>query len=226
MNVSTDEKKGTKMDIEKAAKLVCESGKRLLKENLVAGTWGNISLRIDESHIVITPSGINYENLSPKDMVLINMDDLSYEGNLKPSGETPIHASIYKDRKEVNAIVHNHSLYASIIAASQKRVLPYIGDMAMILGPDVRVTEHAWTGSKELCEVAVKGLEDRFAVILQSHGAICVGRDMEEAFIACHILEKACQIQVNVEMIGGGKALSPKEAQIYRDKYLNVYQKK
>jgi len=214
------------MDTKKAAELVCESGKRLLHENLVAGTWGNISCRIDDNHMVITPSGIKYEDLSSDDMVLVHMDDLSYEGNYKPSAETPIHVAIYKDRNDVNAIVHNHSLYASVIAASEKRVLPYLEDMAMILGPDVRVTEHAWTGSKELCEQVVAGLKDRFAVILQSHGAICVGRDMEEAFTACNILEKSCQIQVNVEMIGGGKSLDSETANIYRDNYLNVYQKK
>lgn len=214
------------MDKMKAAELVCDSGRRLLKENLVAGTWGNISCKVDENHIVITPSGIKYEDLTPEDMVLVNINDLSCEGSLKPSSETPIHAAVYKDRSEVTAIVHNHSLYASVIAACQERVLPYIGDMAMILGPDVRVTEHAWTGSKELCDQVVSGLKDRFAVILKSHGAICVGRDMEEAFIACHILEKSCQIQINVNMIGGGSALSLEEAEVYRDKYLNVYQKK
>jgi L-fuculose-phosphate aldolase len=199
---------------------------RLLKENLVSGTWGNISNRLDEQHIIVTPSGKPYDSLVPEDMVVVNIDDLSYEGYLKPSGETSIHAAIYKDRPEINSIVHTHSLYASVIAASMNKVLPYIADMAMILGSDVRVSKHAWTGSQELCETTVEGLKDRFAVILKNHGAICIGRDMEEAFTACQILEKSCQIQLNVNLLSGGKPLSKRDAEAYRNEYLKSYQKK
>lgn len=214
------------MNVEEARALVCESGKRLLRDGLVAGTFGNISYRVDDSSIIITPSGISYDELTPGDMVLVNIHDLSCDENKKPSSEKDLHIAIYKHRREVNAVIHNHSLYASIVAAIGTEVLPYIEDTAMTLGPSIRVAKHAFTGSPELSNGALKALEDRFAAILQSHGAVCVGRDMKEAFTACHILEKSCQIYITVRMLGGGEAIPQEMAEKFRDSYLNRYQKK
>ena len=214
------------MDVLEARELICKSGQRLLRDHLVAGTWGNISCKLDDKHMIITPSGISYEDLRPENMVMVNIETLKYEGNLKPSSESSIHAEIYKVYKDINAVVHNHSVNASIIAATGQKVRPYIADMAMILGPDVRSVEHAMPGSDQLRDGVIKALDGRYAVILKNHGALCVGRDMEEAFTACHLLEKSCKIQINVELLGGGDPLTEEEANIYRNRYLNVYQKK
>jgi L-fuculose-phosphate aldolase len=214
------------MTISEIQRLVCESGQRLQREGLVAGTWGNISQRIDSDWMAITPSGISYEELTPDNIVIANIHDLTYKGNLKPSAEISMHAAILKNIKEVNAVIHNHSLYASIVAAKGLEVPPYIEDMAQVIGASVRIVEHALTGSPELSEGVVKALDNRYAAILQNHGAVCIGRDMKEAFAACHILEKSCQIFINIQLLGGGKALSPEYAEGFRDYYLNHYQKK
>lgn len=214
------------MDVLEARELICKSGQRLLRDHLVAGTWGNISCKLDDTYMIITPSGISYEDLKPEDMVMVNIETLEYEGKLKPSSESSIHAEIYKVYKDINAVVHNHSVNASIIAATGQKVRPYIADMAMILGPDVRSVEHAMPGSDKLRDGVIKALDGRYAAILKNHGALCVGRDMEEAFTACHLLEKSCKIQINVELLGGGDFLTDEEANIYRNRYLNVYQKK
>lgn len=206
--------------------LICKSGMRLLNENLSAGTWGNISCRVDDRHMLISPSGIAYDKTKPEDEVLVNIYTLEYEGSLKPSSESLIHAEIYKVYDEINAVVHNHSLYASVIAATSGTIKPYIADMAMILGPDVKAVEHAMPGSRQLRDGVIEALKGRYGAIMKNHGAICVGRDMEEAFTACHLLEKSCKIQINVEMLGGGEPLTEEEANIYRDYYLNDYQKK
>ena len=214
------------MNIFEIQKLVCESGKRLQNEGLVAATWGNISYRIDSDWMAITPSGISYDELDPEDIVIVNIHDLSYKGNLKPSSEVSMHAAVLKEKKEVNAVIHNHSLYASIVAAKGMEVPPYIEDMAQVIGPSIRVVEHALTGTPELSEGVLKALDKRYAAILQNHGAVCVGRDMKEAFAVCHILEKSCQIFINIQLLGGGKALSPEYAEGFRAYYLNNYQKK
>jgi L-fuculose-phosphate aldolase len=214
------------MDIYEARKLVCDSGKKLLKDGLVAGTWGNVSCRIDSERMVITPSGISYDELTPEDMVLMDLNDLSYEGKLKPSSEKGMHAAIYKAKKEVNGIIHTHSLYASIVAAKGVEVTPYVEDTAMILGSSVKVVKHAFTGSAELNNGVVAALDNRFAAILQNHGAVCVGRDMKEAFAACHILEKSCQIFINICLLGGGEDIPVDLAEKFRDGYLNYYQNK
>jgi len=214
------------MDIIEIQRLVCDSGKRLLAEGLVAGTWGNISHRVDPDFMAITPSGISYDELTPESIVVVNVHDLSYRGDVKPSSEINMHASVYKTKKEVNAVVHNHSLYASIVAARGEDVPPYIEDMAQVIGPSIKVVKHALTGTPELAEGVINALDNRYGAILQSHGAVCVGRDMKEAFAACHILEKSCQIAIFIQLLGGGKALTPEYAEGFRSYYLNNYQKK
>ena len=214
------------MDILEVQKLVCESGKKLQKEGLVTATWGNISYRIDSDWMAITPSGISYDELNPENIVVANIHDLSYKGKLKPSSEIGMHAAILKKNNEINGVIHTHSLYASIVAAKGIEVPPYLEDMAQVIGPSIRVAEHALTGTPELAQAVLKALDNRYGAILQNHGAVCVGRDMKEAFAACHILEKSCQIFINIQLLGGGKPLSPEQAEYFRDFYLNHYQKK
>jgi len=214
------------MDIIEIQRLVCVSGKRLLAEGLVAGVWGNISHRVDDDLMAITPSGMSYNELSPEDIVLANIHDLSYSGKLKPSSEIRMHAAILKAKKEVNAVIHNHSPYACIIAARGVEVPPYTEDMAQIIGPTIKVAKHALTGTPELAIGVLAALDNRYGVILENHGAVCMGRDMKEAFAACHVLEKSCQISVFVQLLGGGNPLPPECAEDCRSFYLNSYQRK
>lgn len=101
---------------------VCNTALSMYHSGLVAGTWGNISGRVDDEYMVITPSGMDYERLAAEDMVIINMRTLAYEGNLKPSVEAVVHASIYLDRPEVNGIMHTHSTYALTVATARKPI--------------------------------------------------------------------------------------------------------
>ena len=217
---------GEVVDISEIQKLVYDSGMKLINDGLVAGTWGNVSHRIDAGFMAITPSGISYDELSPESIAVVNIHDLSYKGELKPSTEANMHALIYKAKKEINAVIHFHPFYGSIAAAKGEEVPPYIEDMAQIIGPSIKVAKHALTGTMELAEGALAALDNRFGALLANHGAVCAGRDMKEAFAACHILEKSCQVFIFMKLLGGGKALSFEQAEGLRDFYLNNYQKK
>jgi len=210
-------------EVKRARSLLCEAGKRLLKENLVSGTWGNISVRVGKDFMVITPSGMEYEKLTPEDMVLVSLNDLHCEGELKPSSEKQLHAEIYRNRPDVGAIIHTHSMNASTVAASRREVPPILDDMAQILGSSVRVAEYALPGTKSLAKKAVRALRGRNAVLLANHGAICVGRELEEAFVACQILEKACKAFIESQFLGGAVPISPVEAWLMHEVYLKKY---
>lgn len=213
------------MERKEAGRLVCESGKRLLHMGLVAGTWGNVSCRINEREMAVTPSGIHYDRLTGEDITVVNIGDLSYEGP-RPSSESPMHAAIYRARPEASAVIHFHSLYACTASVLEEEVPPYLEDMAQIIGPSIRISRHALTGSPGLTQNVLSAMEGRFGALLENHGAVCIGRDMEEAFAAALITEKACQVHLLVKTVGGGKRLSPEEAARNRDFYLNQYQKK
>jgi L-fuculose-phosphate aldolase len=208
-----------------ARSAVCESGKRLLRENLVSGTWGNLSLRLDEEYMVITPSGKPYESLSPEDMVRVNYKTLEWKSENKPSSELKLHAAVYRERKDINAVIHTHQPNASTVAAARREVPPILDDMAQIIGPSVRVADYALPNTKKIVRKTLRALRGRNAALMANHGAVCIGRDMEEAFIVSQVLEKACRVFIEAEFLGGAKEIAPVEAWIMHKYYLLKYSK-
>jgi L-fuculose-phosphate aldolase len=208
-----------------ARSVVCEAGKRLLRENMVSGTWGNLSLRFDEENMVITPSGKPYDSLSPDDMSVVNYRTLSWSGENKPSSEMKLHAAIYLERKDINAVIHTHQPSASTVAAARREVPPILDDMVQIIGPSVRVAEYALPNTKKIVRKTLKALRGRNAALMANHGAVCIGRDMEEAFLVCLVLEKACRVFIEAEFLGGAKEISHVEAWIMHKYYLMKYSK-
>ena len=209
----------------RAKQLVCDSGKRLLRSGYVSGTWGNISCRIDTNFMAITPSGREYESLTPADMVIVNFHDLSYQGEIKPSSEMGLHSEIYKHRNEINAVMHTHSQNACTVAASRREVPPILDDMAQIIGPSLRVADYALPGTKKIIKSTMKALGGRNAALLANHGAICVGRDMDEAFVTCEIMEKSCRAFIESQFLGGSVPINGIEAWIMHEFYLKKYSK-
>lgn len=213
------------MTKEEIKKLVCDSGKKLLAEGYVSGTWGNISFRIDDSYMAITPSGREYETMVEDDIVIVNYKDHSYEGDIKPSSEYKLHTEIYRSRKNINAVIHTHQMNASTVAAARRDVPPILDDMAQIIGPTVRCADYALPNTKKIVRATVKALKGRYAALMANHGAVCVGRDMKEAFVVCQVLEKACKAFIEAEFLGGAKGISKFEAHLMHQFYLLKYSK-
>jgi L-fuculose-phosphate aldolase len=204
---------------------VCEAGKRLLHEHLASGTWGNLSLRIDDENMVITPSGKPYEALLPGDMVLVNYRTLAWSGENKPSSELKLHAAVYKERNDINAVIHTHQASASTVATARREVPPILDDMVQLIGPSVRVADYALPNTKKIVRKTLIALKGRNAALMANHGAICIGRDMEEAFVVCQVLEKACRVFIEAEFLGGAKVIGSVEAWIMHKYYLLKYSK-
>ena len=202
---------------------IIEGGLRLVKEGLVARTWGNISIRVNETHMLITPSGRTYEDLTPEDIVLVNYHTSKHEGTIKPSSEKELHCEIYRTRKKINAVVHTHQMNASTVAAAQREVPPILDDMAQIIGPSVRVAAYALPSTKKITKRTVSALKGRNAALMANHGAVCVGRDLDEAFVVCQVLEKACKAFIEAEFLGGAKSINKFEAHLMHQIYIRKY---
>lgn len=213
------------MEEQQARVLVCEAGRRLLKENLVVGTWGNVSIRLTKNEMIISPGGLRYEDLEPGDLVKVNIETLDYKGSNKPSSEKNLHASIYKDRKNINAIIHTHQQNASTLAAARRTLPPVLDDLAQVVGPDVRVADYAPSSSGAIAKKTVKALRGRMAAFMANHGAVCLGRNMDEAFIVAQVLEKACKTYIEAEFIGGAKKIGKFDALFMHQYYLRKYSK-
>ncbi|MBN1951696.1 MAG: class II aldolase/adducin family protein [Bacteroidales bacterium] len=202
---------------------VIEAGIKLVKEGLVARTWGNISIRADEDHMLITPSGRKYDELQASDIVLVNIHTSKWEGHIKPSSEHKLHSEIYRTRDGINAVIHTHQMNASTCAAARREVPPILDDMAQIIGPSVRVAAYALPSTKKIVRATLKALKGRTAALMANHGAVCIGRDIEEAFFTCQILEKACKAFIDAEFLGGAKSINKFEAHLMHQIYLKKY---
>ena len=213
------------MTEQKAKELVCESGKQLLEKGYVSGTWGNISCRIDDKLMAITPSGREYETMEADDIVIVNYINHTFEGEIKPSSEFKLHTEIYRSRKNIQAVIHTHQMNASTVAAARREVPPILDDMAQIIGPSVRVADYALPNTKKIVRATMKALKGRYAALMANHGAVAVGRDMKEAFVVCDVLEKACKAFIEAEFLGGAKGINKFEAYIMHKYYLAKYSK-
>ncbi|NLT95761.1 MAG: class II aldolase/adducin family protein [Clostridia bacterium] len=205
---------------------IIKTGKLMVKQGLVASTWGNISVKLSDDEILVTPSGMEYSKLKPSDLVLVNLEGQILEGCRKPSSELPLHLAFYKYRKDINAVVHTHSIYASAYAALRKPIPPLIEDMAMVIGGPVNVASYALPGTKELAQNAVEALGDKGAVLLANHGVIGVGSTLAEAYKACLLAEKTAHISLAAQIMGEPVALNSEEVKIMREAYLTSYGQK
>jgi len=186
------------MDIQQAREQVCASGKRLLYEGLVARTWGNVSVRVSDTHMVITPSGRPYAELNPEDMVVVNFYTLEYEGKIKPSSELKLHCEVYKNRPHIQAVIHTHQMYASIVAAAQRDVVVSDPAHQSILGAAViKAAPYALPNSKKITFGTEKAIGSANAALMANHGCVCIGRNLEDVFTVCKTLEEACALYIS-----------------------------
>ena len=179
--------------IEEAKEFVIKAGLELSAAGLVARTWGNISARISDHQFVITPSGRGYESLTAADIVVVNIADGSYEGNVKPSGEKGVHAAVYEMRPGVNFVIHTHQNYASALSILGEVIPVKDDDDRLILGDEIPCAEYGMYATKKLVNAIKEQMwehERSKAVLMKYHGALCMGKDYEEAFAAAYLLEK------------------------------------
>jgi Ribulose-5-phosphate 4-epimerase and related epimerases and aldolases len=189
-----------------------ESGKRLLHSGLTVETWGNISARDPESGLVyLTPSAMPYDTLTEEDIVVMRTDGTLVEGRRKPTVESGMHLGILNARPEINAVIHTHPIYSQVFAVLRQPIPPIIDEAAQALGSTVYPAEYALPGTPELAHNAVKALGGKgMACLLSNHGAVCVGRDMNEAFKVCTVLEMTARIY-HLALAVGKPVLLPDE---------------
>ena len=186
---------------------VVEAAREIASLGLVAGSSGNVSLRLqsterDRHLLAITPLGKPWSDLQDEDIVIVDFDIEPVEGDLVPSSETLLHVGAYRRRADVNAVIHTHSVYCSVAAVTGVDIPPIIDEMVIYVGGAVRVSEYAFPGSQELADAVCAALGDRNAALIRNHGAVSVGRDLREAIDVCALVERVAQIYVYASLLG------------------------
>jgi L-ribulose-5-phosphate 4-epimerase len=161
------------------------------------GTGGNVSVRVaGEEAMAITPSSARYQDLTAEDICIVGLDLAVIEGggNLKPSMESGMHSVIYRKRPDAGAIVHTHQLYGSVLAVLAEPIPALFDETAFALGHAVEVIPYALSGSTDLVQnVEGKLLNNANAYLIQNHGILALGRDLEKALLHAELLEKVAQ---------------------------------
>ncbi|MDD3127043.1 MAG: class II aldolase/adducin family protein [Candidatus Izemoplasmatales bacterium] len=189
-----------------AKRLVIQAGKQLIKNGLIARTWGNISARISDTQFVISPSGKAYETLLPEQIVTVNISDCSYSGSIKPSTEKGIHADVYRLRPEANFIIHTHQTKASVVSIAGEDIRGYADEFAEIFGDVIPCAEYGISSTKTLRNAvadAVKKHPKSQAFLMRHHGALCIGKDYSYAFVISRTLETVCEKAIGSYVLRG-----------------------
>ena len=169
-------------------------GQRLLASGLVQGNWGNLSVRLNEDQMLVTPSGLDYERVKPEDMVVVSIRNLHYDrfGN-RPTSEKGLHAGIYRHRPDVGAVIHTHSTYCSVFAAARMPLEVENPRMAEEVGDIIRIADYARPGTNALSRNTIRALGRAKGCIMAHHGMICCGVDLKQTFHICSTIEEAAE---------------------------------
>lgn len=191
------------MLMEKERGLIVEYCQKLITHGLTRGTGGNISIYDPQQQLMaISPSGMDYFETEPEDVVVMDLSGNIIEGSRKPSVEHALHSIFYEKRQDIRAVVHTHSTY-SVILASLRWDLPaafYL--IALSGGPDVRCAEYARFGTRDLAEKVYEAMVDRNAALLANHGLIAGGKDIAAAFNTAEEIEFCAEVYYKAKCAG------------------------
>lgn len=181
-----------KQDILKCARWLSEHG----YFGCLRGSGGNISVKInDENIIAITPTSRPYQGLSTDDISVVDYNLKSIEGHLAPSIETAMHLGIYKCRSDVKAVIHTHPVFASVLSIINQPIPALFDEIAFEIGASVEIVPYAISGSSDLAQNVVGKLDNNcFCYILQNHGALSLGKNIDQAWKNAELLEKVAQV--------------------------------
>ncbi|MCB8983347.1 MAG: L-ribulose-5-phosphate 4-epimerase [Ardenticatenaceae bacterium] len=212
--------------LEKLRQIVCDLHAELPKNNLVAWTSGNISARDPETNlVVIKPSGIKFADLTPENMVVVDIDGRIVEASYKASSDTASHCYIYRQMPQVNGIVHTHSRYATAFATHGRAIPCITTAMGDEFGGDIPCGGFALIGGEEIGQIVVDTLRDSrsSACLLQSHGVFAVGPTAEKAVKAAIMTEDNAAIAWASLALGNPLTIASSDIDKLYNRYQNVY---
>ncbi|MFC4111977.1 L-ribulose-5-phosphate 4-epimerase [Nonomuraea zeae] len=207
-------------------KIVADLHAELVRYNLVVWTAGNVSGRVPgEDLFVIKPSGVSYDELTPENMVVCDLDGNLVEGEHAPSSDTAAHAYVYRNMPEVGGVVHTHSTYASAWAARGEAIPCVLTAMADEFGGEIPVGPFALIGDDSIGQGIVETLKGHRskAVLMQNHGVFSIGKDAKSAVKAAVMCEDVARTVHVARQLGEPLSIPQDDIDRLYDRYQNVY---
>jgi len=200
---------------ERARQLLLDAAQRLSRSGLNTGTAGNLSLRLDGG-LLITPSSVPPEQMEPGDLVAIDWRGQPLPGSAaapgrSPSSEWRLHADLLRQRPEIAAVVHCHSIHATALACHGRGIPPFHYMVVQAGGPEIRCAGYATFGSQELSDLALAALAERQACLLAHHGQVSLGTSLEQALALAIEVETLARMYLVALQLGEPPLLSAAE---------------
>ncbi|MGJ7045589.1 L-ribulose-5-phosphate 4-epimerase [Thermoanaerobacterium thermosulfurigenes] len=196
----------------------------LPKNNLVTMTSGNVSGRDPETNlVVIKPSGVLYDDMTPDDMVVVDLDGNVVEGKLKPSVDTATHLYVYRHRSDVNGIVHTHSPYATSFAALGRSIPVYLTAIADEFGCAIPVGPYAKIGGEEIGKAIIDYIGESPAILMKNHGVFTIGNSPEAALKAAVMVEDTAKTVHLSLLLGTPDVIPDEEVKRAHERYMTKY---
>ena len=212
------------MVLDELHSVVCRLNIELPRYNLVAWTSGNVSARDPHTgFVVIKPTGIRYEDLTPESMVVVDLDGKVVEGKYKPSSDTLAHVYIYRHRPDVNGVVHTHSTFATAWAAVGKPIPPVLTAICDEFGGPIPVGAYAKIGGDEIGREIVRSIGASPAILMKYHGVFTIGKTPEAAVKAAVMVEDVARTLFYALQLGQPDEIPPEEIARAHRRYLEEY---
>lgn len=213
----------TQLELEPERTRISELGRKMVSQGLTKGTGGNISARSGD-HVAISPSGMAYDEISPADVPVVDLEGTRVAGDRKPSSEVAMHTGILREREDVGGVVHNHSPYASTFASLGEPV-PASHYLIAFVGDQIPVAPYETYGTVELAEKALDTLGDEYnACLLENHGVVAVGESVDAAFEVATMVEYCARIHYQAVNIGEPNILPDEEIDTLLERFADYGQ--
>jgi L-fuculose-phosphate aldolase len=181
---------------------VLATAKRMLADGLVEGTSGNISGRLPDGLVCVTPSSVAYDTMALGDLVIVDLDGAVVEGHRSPTTEKDLHLSTLRRYPELGAVIHTHAVYATMFALAHEPIPAVIEEVVVYLGGDVPCCDYEGTGTAALGDAVAARLADRGAALLANHGLVTCGSSPEKALHNAALVERTAKIVWGARAMG------------------------
>jgi L-fuculose-phosphate aldolase len=191
----------TQLTDEEVFAAVLAAAKKMYAKGLVEGTAGNVSGRLSDGNVAMTPSSLSYDAMTLDDLVVVDLDGEKMSGERSATTEKSLHLACYRAYPEVRGVIHCHALHSSMFALVHQPIPAAVEEFVVFVGGEVRVCDYRTTGTDELADVVAAGLADRSAALMANHGMVTIGKDPEDALHAALVVEH------NAHIVWGARAL-------------------
>jgi L-fuculose-phosphate aldolase len=189
----------TETDIKQA---LLAAAKEMINCGLVEGTAGNVSARLPDGNVVLTPSSIDYQTMTLADLVVTDIDGKVLAGDKMPTTEKSLHLACLKKHPDIGAVMHCHAMFATMFAIVRQPIPCVIEEFDVYVGGDVPVADYQLTGSDALAEEVSNRVADKGAVLMANHGLLCVGKNPADVLKVAKLVERTAKIIWGARLLG------------------------